>query len=407
MSERNIKIVLNSMVKNEASVIERMLESVYKYIDYWVIQDNGSTDGTPDIIRNFFERKGIPGFLYHEPWKYFGYNRNHALQTCMSAQHGCEYILRVDADEIFQVDTDFDWDVIRSKDAWNVIARSGGIDYYRMWLWKSDLPWYFADDRRHETIHMKDNAPYSCGNLPRSFRHVLVGGGNTWVNPDKFFLDGLELEQQVVVKQNFTDAYHLFYVGKSYHDGLGWEDALKYDLEFSKEIVNRACFFFSRYIKRIVPEYPNANLHAVPNKDEFTYYALYLMGNMCEAVKEYDKAVEYWKQAFYFDKDRNESLMKLCHHYLNRRNDVPNAYLYSSVAVKNNNPFPDKRVVWIETDAYADSGWKALDFYRRSAYLMGYHQDAKDAGNLMLSPKYSEIVPSEYLEHIRGELQST
>jgi hypothetical protein len=38
---------------------------------------------------------------------------------------------------------------------------------------------------------------------------------------------------------------------------------------------------------------------------------------------------------------------------------------------------------------------------------MGYHQDAKDAGNMMLSPNISEIVPSEYLEHIRGELQST
>ena len=163
------------MVKNEAPVIERMLESVYKYIDYWVIQDNGSTDGTQDIIKNFFERKGIPGFLYHEPWKYFGYNRNHALQTCLSSNHGCEYIFRVDADEIFEVDESFDWNMIRAKDAWNIIARSGNIDYYRMWLWKATLPWYFADDRRHETIHMKDDAPYSCGNLPSSFRHVLLG----------------------------------------------------------------------------------------------------------------------------------------------------------------------------------------------------------------------------------------
>ena len=40
-------------------VIERMLESCYKYIDYWVIQDNGSTDGTQDIIQKFFDEKGI------------------------------------------------------------------------------------------------------------------------------------------------------------------------------------------------------------------------------------------------------------------------------------------------------------------------------------------------------------
>lgn len=40
MSNKTVKIVLNAMVKNEAAVIERMLESVSKHIDYWVIQDN-------------------------------------------------------------------------------------------------------------------------------------------------------------------------------------------------------------------------------------------------------------------------------------------------------------------------------------------------------------------------------
>mgnify|MGYP003846938323 CR=1 FL=1 len=45
------------MVKNESKIILRMLESVYKYIDYWVIQDNGSTDGTQKIIEDFFRDK--------------------------------------------------------------------------------------------------------------------------------------------------------------------------------------------------------------------------------------------------------------------------------------------------------------------------------------------------------------
>jgi glycosyltransferase involved in cell wall biosynthesis len=63
MKNKTVKIVLNAMVKNEAAVIERMLESAYKYIDYWVIQDNGSTDGTQDIIKNFFESKNIPGIF--------------------------------------------------------------------------------------------------------------------------------------------------------------------------------------------------------------------------------------------------------------------------------------------------------------------------------------------------------
>ena len=55
MNNKKTKIVMNAMVANEARTITRMLESVYPYIDYWVVQDNGSTDGTQDIIKNFFK----------------------------------------------------------------------------------------------------------------------------------------------------------------------------------------------------------------------------------------------------------------------------------------------------------------------------------------------------------------
>ena len=104
MNNKKTKIVMNAMVANEARTITRMLESVYPYIDYWVVQDNGSVDGTQDIIRKFFEEKNIPGFLYETEWKFPGYNRDHALQECLKADHGCDWILRMDADERLEVD---------------------------------------------------------------------------------------------------------------------------------------------------------------------------------------------------------------------------------------------------------------------------------------------------------------
>ena len=74
---KKAKLCLNTMVSNESHVILRMLNSCYKYIDYWIIQDNGSTDGTQDIIRNFFAEKNIQGFLYEIPWQFPEIGRAH------------------------------------------------------------------------------------------------------------------------------------------------------------------------------------------------------------------------------------------------------------------------------------------------------------------------------------------
>ena len=43
------------IVKNESKVIERCLGSVKDFINYWVIVDTGSTDGTQQIIKNFMK----------------------------------------------------------------------------------------------------------------------------------------------------------------------------------------------------------------------------------------------------------------------------------------------------------------------------------------------------------------
>ena len=43
-------ICLNLIVKNESHVIRELFESVAQYIDYWVIVDTGSTDGTQELI---------------------------------------------------------------------------------------------------------------------------------------------------------------------------------------------------------------------------------------------------------------------------------------------------------------------------------------------------------------------
>ena len=191
---KKTKICLNAMVGNEAPTITRMLESVAPYIDYWVIQCNGKEDDTETIINDFFKEKGIPGFTYQIYWDFPGWNRNHTLQECLKADHGCDWILRMDADERLKVDDDFDWSVMEDTtiDSFNIAAQAGDTKYFRTWFWNAKLPWFFQLDKRHETIHLPDiGENFTRMNMPYGFRHLVSQDGQTWYVPRKFLRDAL------------------------------------------------------------------------------------------------------------------------------------------------------------------------------------------------------------------------
>lgn len=355
MSKRKTKFVLNSMLKNEADTIIRMLESCYRYIDYWVIQDNGSTDGTQDLVEDFMREKEIPGFLYSTEWKNFGWNRNDAFQKLQDSDHGCDWVLRMDADEILEIAEDFDWSVFDDKEiaSFNVPAFSPGSHFYRTWIWNPYLDWHHEGDR-HEVIKLKgapnDGSDFLRVNLPLNFKQVLVGGGQTWTNPMKFLNDALVLEQSEVVGNTLLEnPYHFFYIAKSYSDNYEYE---KFPLGrvHSEEFARRTIFYCKEFLN-IQHNYGKTGTALFFHEEG--YYAMYLIGRAYNFLKEYENAIKYFVAAEPFCELRNEHLEGLALTYLEIE-DYQKALDVAERILERNTPFPK---VWflLHNGAYPDT----------------------------------------------------
>jgi hypothetical protein len=346
---KNCKICLNVMVGNEAHVITRMLNSCYQYIDYWIIQCNG-TDNTQEIVENFFKEKNIPGYCYNTEWHYPGWNSDDLVKECFKHDHGCDWLLRVDADEQIQVDDDFDWTVLNdtSIQSWDVTAKTDGAIWARNRIWNAKFPWRFKHDKRHECIILPGCGPteeeFQRVILSPKFKHYIINDGKTWVNPTKFLTDAIELENQHVSGGTLlTDPYHFFYIGKSYNDCYG-EDVFPLGYEHQKEYARRCIFYCQQYV-----DYMN---HA----NEMTYYAQYLVGNSYKFCQEYDKAIEAYSKCESLCSDRNEHLCGLseCYQILE---DYETMFIYTSMLNQPNrkNPYPSRGFL-IHNGAYYDTG---------------------------------------------------
>lgn len=371
---KRTKIVLNSMVGNEAPTIRRMLESVSPYIDYYVIQCNGTEDNTMEIIDNFFKDKGIPGFTYQTEWNYPGYNRDHTLQECLKANHNCDWILRMDADERLHVDEDFDWSILDDTTAvsYNMVAENGDLRYFRTWFWNAKLPWFFQHDKRHETIHLPEvGEDFERRTMPYGFRHLVSQDGFTWAVPRKFLRDALELEiDKVVGNTILEDSYHLWYLAKSYSDSYGDHTQFAFGKLHSDEYARRAIWYFERYLD-VTQDWSKSR--TCKTKSEMCYFALTLMGDAYKFMGDSNKAIEHYLLAEQFSPERNEHLVHLCFYY-EELGDIENALkvVNKMLQPERVNPFPRLSFL-IEGRAYHDTGTMLYELKEKYERKLGEH----------------------------------
>ena len=353
---KNTKICLNAMVGNEAKTITRMLESVAPHIDYYVIQCNGKEDNTNEIIESFFKEKGIPGFTYFIEWNFPGFNRDHTLQEALKADHGCDWILRMDADERLAVDEDFDWSILDDTkvQSYNIVAEAYDTRYFRTWFWNSKLPWFFQHDKRHETIHLPEiGEGFERRNMPYGFRHLVSQDGETWAAPRKFLRDALELEiDKVVGNTVLEDSYHLWYIAKSYSDCYGNPNELAFGKKHSEEYARRSIWYFDRFFET-VHKWDGSG--PAKREDEMAYFALIMMSHAIWFIGDKEKALWYLNNAGQFAPERNEHYIYL-NSYLEelKRYDEIITNIDKMIQPDRKNPFPEKSFL-IENRAYYDT----------------------------------------------------
>ncbi|MGW4898136.1 glycosyltransferase, partial [Kitasatospora sp. NPDC004240] len=197
------------IVKNEARVIERCLDSVRTLIDTWVITDTGSTDGTQDLIRTAL--RGIPGQLHQEPWTDFGHNRSSNIRR---ARGRADYLLLLDADMVLRQDGDLP---ALDADAY-LLRHAGDPEYQIKRLVRGALPWRY-EGSTHEYLTTDEN--HSSAHLDTLVVEHFADGGS---RDDKFERDAHLLRRDLA--RDPGNARAVFYLAQTLRDLGECEEAV-------------------------------------------------------------------------------------------------------------------------------------------------------------------------------------
>lgn len=201
-----MNICLKMIVKDEAHVIAGCFDSILPFISTWVICDTGSTDGTQDLIRDYFKEKNIPGELHERPWVNFGHNRTEAFQR---AKNKADWILLMDADDVLHGTPDFG-DL--QNDAY--LMRNGSPEAFTWWntrFYRNGIDWRYVGVV-HE--HVDASTPFTVGKIPGDYYFEAGHRGSRSNDPDKYRKDALAIE--VALRDEPTNSRYIFYLGQSW-----------------------------------------------------------------------------------------------------------------------------------------------------------------------------------------------
>jgi glycosyltransferase involved in cell wall biosynthesis len=314
------------IVRNEESVMPRLIESVAHIVDAYVICDTGSTDKTVSVIQECFAKyPHIQGRIIHIPFKNFGYNRTEALRATRGMG---DYALLVDADMKISTTMAFNKSAL-TESAYLITQHEGGMQYAVPRLVKTTDNLVYIG-YTHECINVDATKAPILSSL--TIQHVGDGG----CKADKFARD-LRLLQQQLDDGVFPDR-SMFYMANTYWDIFTCDKAMEW------------------YLKRI----------AAGGWYEEVWFSHYRIGLCYQKMNDMPNAIRWWLKAYQFYNGRAENIFAICKHY--QETSQPTlAWQYFKLGRAI--PFPAHDVLFIESDVYT---WKFDWLYSIFAmYLIG------------------------------------
>jgi len=368
------KLTLAMIVKNEnVDHFRQCLESVSPYIDYYIIADNGSTDGTQEFIKEFFDAKGIEGEVHDVPWVDFGHNRSEVLSMCKGKAH---YALMIDADDYIEGTLDLDMDKIIEEGYHGHALRihRGDFTWWRNQIFKTDADWKYVGVL-HEYAACDAPQPHNLGRIDGKYhidartlgaRNKNHETGESLEGIEKYSKDAEVLLSALTNPEDPAyepdNSRYQFYLAQSYFDSQQWEQAEE------------------AYSQR-------ANMGGW--KEE-VFYSVFRTA-ICKLLQEkpWPDAQDTMLQAWNIKPDRAEPLYQIAK--VHRMNGNPHlGYLFAKQATEI--PYPKDDILFISDDVYK---WKILDEFAASAYYIGDYYNGYEASKILIELLEKGEIPEE------------
>jgi tetratricopeptide (TPR) repeat protein len=337
-------ICLNMIVKNETAVLPRLFASLKDYIDYYVIVDTGSTDGTIELIKSEMTKYGIFGEVHRRPWVNFGVNRQQALELAVKAERG-DWALFIDADEELGVSDPLFYEKLEPGISYDIEKHHAGTRYAvphlinirtAKWKWEGPVHNYL--------VHVEGPKQRKLLSTVWIIYHSGQGAKSHGVTPEeKYLRDAKLLEEDLVAHPD--NARSQFYLGQSYKHAGHHQKA------------------YEAYQKRVT----------MTGWAEETFMAQLEVGRVAILLALPDEIVlKELLAAYDLRPTRAEPLHDLARHFRQKK-AYGKAYMFSKIGADTPRP---KDYLFVSQEIY---DWRLLDELGVAAYWVGRYAESKAA----------------------------